>query len=131
VRTIGTDGALWIIASGHSVWLDASRVPERSLMWRLNGPDGTHAYHVTNRTTTPLQLQLSLGEPTYAGSTTGGVWQVVMGEDNERIIEISPSTGAAHAVATMTTPFTTIYSSHRPLCSAASSSSSARRPSTE
>lgn len=108
--TIGHSGALWLLASGHSVWLDISRVPRASLLLGLSGPHARRRFAVAYPAIANDQLEPFEGGRVFAGSAADGLWYIARGPtpgdpaaDNgpQRVVEVSPASGAGLTVATV------------------------------
>jgi hypothetical protein len=108
--TIGHWGALWLLASGHSVWLDISRVPRVSLLLGLTGPHARRRFAVSYPAIANDQLEPFEGGRVFAGSAADGLWYIARGPspgdpvaDNgpQRVVEVSPASGAGRTVATV------------------------------
>ncbi len=105
--TIGGGGALWLLASGHTLWLDTSRVPKPSLLLRLSGPRARRVFAVAYRPFENDQLEPWSGGRVFAGSAADGLWYVVSSPfagSAQQVFEVSPASGAGGTVATVTPP---------------------------
>jgi hypothetical protein len=107
VRSIPRSGAFWLVASGHTVWLNLE-----STLWRLDGPRATDKFHATYGGAQRFnQLEPATGDPTFAGNTAVGLFEIVPGVGpkivpgvGQNIIWISPSSGIWEPVATVKPP---------------------------
>jgi hypothetical protein len=103
--TIGHAGALWLLASGHSVWLDISRVPRASLLLGLTGPHARRLFAVSYPAIQD-QLEPFDGGRVFAGSAADGLWYIspedpAPGSGPQPVVEISPASGAGRTVVTV------------------------------
>lgn len=79
VFRIGSGGALWLVAAGHTVWLDANGIPRGSALWRLQGPHATPLLHGQYPGSTNQGAEFRAGAPTYAGNAAIGIYYVAAG----------------------------------------------------
>jgi hypothetical protein len=96
--------AHWLVATGHSVWIDVNHYPQNpSTLWRFDGPNARPALHHTAGASLDF-IQFGRGEPEYAADNTG-LWAVVPGHGpnlfHQQIVRINPSTGAEATIASV------------------------------
>jgi hypothetical protein len=101
VFTIGT-GALWLAASGHTVWLDA----QPGVLWRLEGKSATPTLHGSYPAHTNEGVEYGAGAPSYAGNAAIGIYYVVNGSATQQIVRLSPNAPSQRSVATVNAPNT-------------------------
>ena len=90
--------ARWLVAEGHSVWVDVTHYPKPSTLWRFDGPNARPAFQ--RRLGAALDYgELGYGEPGYAGGA-GGVWAVVP-RSGQLVIRIDPNRGQSTRMATI------------------------------
>jgi hypothetical protein len=115
VFTIGSDGALWLVASGHTVWLEARRMTKgsvlwRSVLWRLDGKHATPTLQGLYPANTNQGAEFGAGAPTYAGNAAIGIYYVVNGSATQQIVRLSLDAASERSVATVKAPTSvTIY----------------------
>lgn len=90
--------ARWIVANGHSVWVDVSHYPKASTLWRFDGPGARPVSHRSLGAALDYG-EFGYGEPGYAGGAAG-VWAVVP-RSGQTVIRIDPSRGAVTRIATV------------------------------
>jgi hypothetical protein len=82
-----SQGAIWMVASGHSVWLDLNNYPRRQTLLRFDGR------RLARRVASAFSLsegEFGYGQPKYVGGVTG-IWTV----QDQDLVRIDPTT--AHA----------------------------------
>jgi hypothetical protein len=99
--TIGT-GALWLAASGHTIWLDA----QPGVLWRLEGKNATPTLHGSYPAHTNQGAEYGAGAPAYAGNAAIGIYYVVNGYGTQQIVRLSPNAPSQRNVATVNAPST-------------------------
>jgi hypothetical protein len=87
-------GAMWMIASGHSVWVDLSHYPEHATLLRFDGANATPVLNVSSGPSL-TEGENGYGQPSFTGSEAAGLWGVA----GPRVIHIDPDTGRATTVA--------------------------------
>ena len=95
-------GALWLAASGHTVWVDA----QPGVLWRLEGKHATPTLHGRYPASTNQGAEYGAGAPSYAGNTTIGIYYVVNGTGTQQIVRLSPNAPSQRNVATVNAPST-------------------------
>jgi hypothetical protein len=80
-------GAIWMVAAGHSVWLDLNHYPKHETLLRFD--DERLARHAASRSSLS-QGEFGYGQPKYVGGATG-IWTV----QHQDVVRIDP--GTAHA----------------------------------
>jgi hypothetical protein len=106
VRVLRFSGTVyWMVASGHSLWIDVNHGGESATLWRLSGATGTPVFHVDSNFSVGYDEELGYGEPSYAGNAAIGIWTVppplTLGELQQGIVHIDATTGQASRVATI------------------------------
>ena len=91
-----TWGANWLVAAGHSVWLDVAENRGPSRLWRLDGPTAAPAIRARALPNDWDCVQMGEGSTTIAGSGAAGIYCV--GGGPLRLRSVDPATGAAHAL---------------------------------
>jgi hypothetical protein len=111
VFTIPHGNALWLVAAGHTVWLESrgphSRVPFE--LWRLQGQAAKPTYHGTYPTTTYQGVDNGDVQPTHAGNAALGIYFVNnpgIGSQNaneigQQVVALSPGSATQRTVATI------------------------------
>ena len=93
--------ALWLVASGDTVWLEAQPRPvsRTATIWALRGPDATPIWQ---RSATAV-TELAVGTPKTVGDGADGLWTayVTLSPPRQRILRLNPATGTVAAVATI------------------------------
>jgi len=121
VRVIGLGGggALWLVASGHTAWLEANRNPLAKL-WRLNGMSGKPTLLGAYPAKSNQGGEFGAGAPTYAGNAAIGIYYVASPDDNtvspasQQIVRLAPDAPVARTVATVTAPASQLYAPSPP-----------------
>jgi hypothetical protein len=90
--------ARWLVAEGHSVWVDVSHYPKPSTLWRFDGPNARPLFQRSLGAALDYG-EFGYGEPGYAGGTAG-VWAVVP-QGGQQVIRIDPNRGQATRMATI------------------------------
>jgi hypothetical protein len=114
VFEIGAGGAAWLVAAGHTVWLDTGLQDrnrhDRFVLWRLHGPKATPTLHGSYAPNTDQGDDLGEDPPTHAGNDALGIYYVADpgfgSPENARqqIIRLSPDAAKEQAVATVPSP---------------------------
>ena len=90
--------ARWIVANGHSVWVDVNHYPKPSTLWRFDGPSARPVSHRSLGAALDYG-EFGYGEPGYAGDAAG-VWAVVP-RSGQTVIRIDPTRGTVRRMATV------------------------------
>ena len=115
----GGGGALWLVASGHTVWLEANRNPLARL-WRLNGIHGKPTLLGAYRPGSNQGGEFGAGAPTYAGNAAIGIYYVANPYTDtvistaQQIVRLSPDAPVARTVATVNATASQLYASSPP-----------------
>jgi hypothetical protein len=108
VFTIPGGNALWLVASAHTVWLEANRTPKPSQLWRLTGAAAKPEFHDTYAANSTQGGEYGEGAPTYAGNAAIGIYYVmtdfVTGSTTQRIVRLAPDGPSEQTVAVVTPP---------------------------
>ena len=96
VRATGVrGGALWMVASGSSLWVDESNGRTPSRLWRLVGMDGRVGLRARRVAAGAACGQLGEGQVTIAGSAKSGIYCV--DQTAGRLQSFDPATGSARS----------------------------------
>lgn len=110
VFTIGTYGALWLVASVHTVWLDGGDLIGPTVLWRLEGTDAKPTLHGTYPAKSSQGAEYGEGAPTYAGNAAIGIYHVTTNfastTATQRIVRLAPDAPSEQTVAVITAPST-------------------------
>jgi len=119
VFTVGDLGALWLVASGHTVWLEANRNPNPSVLWRLEGKDAKAKLHGGYPAKSTQGGEYGEGAPTYAGDAAIGIYYVTTSfttgyaptgpetaSATQHVVRLSPDAPSVRTVAAITPPAT-------------------------
>jgi hypothetical protein len=117
VFALGSGGALWLIASRHSVWVDA-RAATKFVLSRLEGKDPAPTLHAPYPANTSPGIEYGTNGPNIAGNAKIGIYYVVNGNGTQRIVRLSPDAATERNVATVRAP-TTVSSYGMPPSAAA------------
>ncbi|MGD1051212.1 MAG: hypothetical protein ABR947_09095 [Solirubrobacteraceae bacterium] len=101
------DDVAWIVASGHSVWLDVNHAGRTETLMRFNGENRTAVLDVSARPRSNFDVDFGSGQPSYAGDATDGLWTVgvqLPDYPQQRVARIDPTTGRSVTVATIAPP---------------------------
>jgi hypothetical protein len=90
--------AHWLVANGHTVWVDVNHDGKASTLWQLQGPSATPTSHHTTSSALDY-IEFGYGESEYGGDSSA-LWAVVPG-NGQRVICINASTGHPSQVATV------------------------------
>jgi hypothetical protein len=104
--TVGPAGAYWMVASGHTVWLDVTRRNGPSALWRLRGASAAPTIRGRPLGGGPGCIQSGEGQPTMAGNAAIGLY-CLSSDGNGAVIRVSPNAGGARTVASASVSSTT------------------------
>jgi hypothetical protein len=76
VFKIPSGRALWLVAAGHTVWLEADGERSRSTLWRLQGPDATPTAPGRYPANSDQGADIGEAPPTHAGNAAIGIYYV-------------------------------------------------------
>jgi hypothetical protein len=114
VLDLGASGALWLVASGHTVWVETDGGP-RSRLWRISGPRGAPANLGMYPRGSEQGGEFGAGAPTYAGNAAIGIYYVAnpqsAGVDStrQRIVRLAPDAAAQRTAATVDARTSELY----------------------
>jgi hypothetical protein len=97
--------AWWLVASGHSVWLDAQPRPvaRPSTIWDLRGPSATPSWHETASPILGSVIDRATGPSGMVGDNVDGLWTVaVRSSGAQQVARVDPGTGKLAIMATLT-----------------------------
>ncbi|HTU95396.1 MAG TPA: hypothetical protein VMF14_06110 [Solirubrobacteraceae bacterium] len=104
VAVLDVRTAFSLIASDHTVWVDAGDQRDAVQRWRLHGSP-TKATLLGRYPSNQLRgAEYGAGLPTYAGNAAIGIDFVVNQTGRQRIIRLSPDTATQRTVATVNAP---------------------------
>jgi hypothetical protein len=115
----GGGGVLWLVASGHNVWLETNRHPLAKL-WRLDGIHAKPTLLGAYRRGSSQGGEFGAGAPTYAGNAAIGIYYVAnpytstVSPTTQQVVRLSPGAPATRAVATVKAPSSQLYASSPP-----------------
>jgi hypothetical protein len=110
VFKIPSGRALWLVAAGHTVWLEADRERSRSTLWLLQGPDATPTAHGRYPANSDQGADIGETPPTHAGNAAIGIYYVTSPAYTsplnapQQIIRLSPGAAKQRTVATVPAP---------------------------
>ena len=104
--TVGLGGAYWMVASGHTVWLDVTRGHGPSVLWRLQGARAVSTIRGRPLADGPGCIQSGERSATIAGNAAIGLY-CLSTNGNGAAIRINPNGDGARTVATASLPRTT------------------------
>jgi hypothetical protein len=117
----GGGGALWLVASGHTVWLEANRDPKLATLWRLTGISAEPTLLGSYAPNSTQGGEYGAGAPTYAGNAAIGIYYVLDPNDYtvnsrtrqvvrpQQVIRLVPNAPIQHKVATVQSPTSELY----------------------
>ncbi len=107
VFKIPSGRAHWLVAAGHTVWLEADSERGRSTLWRLQGPDATPTAHGSYPANSDQGADIGEAPPTHAGNAAIGIYYVTSPAYTspvnapQQIIRLSPDAAEQQTVATV------------------------------
>jgi hypothetical protein len=102
--------AHWLVATGHTVWLEADGERSRSTLWRLQGPDATPTALGQYPARSAQGGDIGEAPPTHAGNAAIGIYYVTSAAYTapvnapQQIIRLSPDAAKEQTVATVPAP---------------------------
>ena len=106
VRRI-TWNARWMIAAGHSLWIDINHGGTSSTLLRFDGTSTRPVLARSSGSADNLDVQTGYDETAYAGDAISGIWTVrqqTPGQSQQRVVRIDPRSGRLSEVASITPP---------------------------
>ena len=101
VLDLGRDGASWLVAAGHTVWVQARRPSPPAPLWRI---DRSHTRRVSAGSGAPSTcVDFGEGPPMVLGTSANGIFCVAGGRSDQRVIRIEPDGGSSTSLATIPT----------------------------
>lgn len=97
-------GALWLVAAGHTVWLERLGAPRRSQLWRLDGGSARAHFLGDYPADSSQDGEYGAGPPTYAGDANIGIDYVVNGNATQQVFRLSPNSPRQHRLARVNAP---------------------------
>jgi hypothetical protein len=109
VRRLPMDTVDWMVAAGHSLWLDVNHFGRTQTLLRFDGTSTAPALEVRERSGPGFEgSEFGQGQPGYAaGTAPQGLWTIdpqTPDFPQQRVVRIGPSNGRATTVATITPP---------------------------
>jgi hypothetical protein len=108
VRRLPMDTVDWMVAAGHSLWLDANHFGRTQTLLRFDGTSTTPALAVRERSGPGFEgIDLGQGQRAYDGDAGEGLWTIdpqAPGNPQQRVVRIDPTHGRSATVATITAP---------------------------
>jgi hypothetical protein len=104
VRKIFWD-ADWIVAAGHSLWIEINHGGRSATLLRLDGTNTKPVLRVTSRS--PVAGEYGYNQTTVTGNAVDGIWTVLPQLrllTKQRVVRIDPETGGPAQVASVTPP---------------------------
>jgi hypothetical protein len=98
----------WLVASGHSLWLDAQPRPvtDRSTIWALRGSDARPVWHGTTSASIATALEEQTGPTGMVGDRADGLWTAIAtGRSRQTVIRMNPESGKLTVEATLATGY--------------------------
>ena len=110
----GGGGTLWLVASGHTVWLETNHDPKLATLWRLTGSGAKPARLGSYPENSTQGGEYGEGAPTYAGNAAIGIYYVTtsspttyqVGRTTQRIVRLASDAPTEQTVAVITAPST-------------------------
>jgi len=106
VLTLGSAGARWLVASGHTASVDVDNRDGRSTVWSFTGTASPGRGKALSNAL--VGAEIGAGEPTVAGDDTIGFYNVQLDNGFEQVLRISASGRQAQAIARIPAPAVTI-----------------------
>jgi len=93
--------AEWMVASGHSVWIDFNHYPKQSTLWRFTGLDATPAFHTS--AISLLNQTMANGSSAIAGNEADGLWTIspISSPPGGEAIRFQPDSGRWARIASV------------------------------
>jgi hypothetical protein len=99
VKALSTWGAYWIVAAGHSVWVDQSDGRKPSRLWRLVGAGAAAALSARPVPSGADCGEMGEGQPSTAGDAQVGIYCIALSETGGKLQGFGSDTGSAHSTA--------------------------------
>jgi hypothetical protein len=105
VLTVGSRGALWLVAQGHTVWLEDGNISTRTQLWKLNGVSATPQLLGAYPARSTQGGEYGEGPPTYAGNAAIGIHYVsnpynsTADPTTQQIVRLAPDAPTGRTVA--------------------------------
>ncbi len=114
VEVLDIRTAFWLVASAHTVWVDAGDPPNDFQLWRLQGRSATPTLLGHYPRNSSQGAEFGAGLPTYAGNAAIGIYYVINETARQQIIRLSPTTATEQTVANVKAPPTVSQYSRQP-----------------
>jgi hypothetical protein len=101
VFAIPPGGAGWLVAAGHTVWVEANGVRD---VWRVTGRSATPTPLGRYPANSDQNGEYGAGAPTYTGNSSIGIYYVLDETSTQRIVRVSPTAGGIEHVTTVKAP---------------------------
>lgn len=96
-RELGSQGAYWMIAAGHSVWVDESDAGRASRLWRFEGSNARAVISGRRLPSGSACGQTGASEPTIAGDAEAGIYCLDQSHGGVRAFDANRGIGRLHA----------------------------------
>lgn len=97
----------WMLAAGHSVWIEINHAGKSETLWRLDGAHAKVVLEVQSNHRSGFG-EFGYGQRTVAGDAADGIWTVTAGggpqQGNQEVMRIDASTGRTSTLASVTPP---------------------------
>jgi hypothetical protein len=110
VFKIGADGARWLVAVDHTVWLAANQGQRGSTLWRLQGPTATPTFHGPYPPNADQGVDIGEAPSSHAGNAAIGIYYVANPAFGSRVntpqqvIQLAADAAKEKTVATVLAP---------------------------
>jgi hypothetical protein len=97
VRALNRSGAYWIVAAGHSLWVDQSDDGRTSHLWKFEGGSATPLISARRLPSGSGCSEMGEGQPSTTGDTQIGIYCIALSESGGNLQGFAPRTGAPRA----------------------------------
>jgi hypothetical protein len=115
VFDLGAGGADWLVAAGHTVWIDDNSFKDKgrrvhNVLWRLQGPGATPVLHAAYAPNSDEGGDIGESPATHAGNAAIGIYYVSdpgYGSDEsatQRVMRLSPNAAGQRVVSKVPAP---------------------------
>ena len=101
VLDVGPDGASWLVASGHTVWVQGRGLTRPAPRWQLDRTDVRATF--TAARVPQGCFDAGEGPPIVLGSSAIGIYCVTSSEADQHVIRLDPDNRGSRTVATIPT----------------------------
>jgi hypothetical protein len=99
-RLLIGSGGYWMVAAGHSVWIDTSADGHASRLWHFTGNEAHPALNARPVAAGSDCFEMGEGQPSTAGDAQAGISCVDLTQNGGHIEHFDAATGAAQTIAT-------------------------------